>query len=119
MNIEDVRNYALSLPAVTEDQAYGPDWVLFRIEEKIFLHLRLDASRPTCALKLNPDEAQMLREHHEAIQPADRRYHLNKTHWSDLVIDDLDKDLIISLINKSYYLVISKLPVKIRQKYIK
>lgn len=32
MNIEEVREYALSMPGATEDQAYGPDWVLFRIE---------------------------------------------------------------------------------------
>ena len=40
MNIEEVRLYALSLPGTTEGQAYGADWVLFRIEGKIFLHAR-------------------------------------------------------------------------------
>lgn len=38
MNIEDVREYALSLPGTTEDQAYGEDWVLFRIEGNSFLY---------------------------------------------------------------------------------
>ena len=45
MNIEEVREYALSLPGTTEDQAYGEDWVLFRIEGKIFLHIWLNANR--------------------------------------------------------------------------
>lgn len=46
MNIEEVREFALSLPGTTEDQAYGEDWVLFRIEGKIFLHIWLYAPGP-------------------------------------------------------------------------
>ena len=37
MNIEEVRTYCLTLPGVTEDVPYGPDWLVFRIEGKIFL----------------------------------------------------------------------------------
>ena len=51
MNIEEVREYALSLPGTTEDQAYGEDWGLFRIEGKIFLHIWLEAPAPSCAIK--------------------------------------------------------------------
>ena len=47
MNIEEVREYALSLPGVTEDQAYGESCVLYRIEGKIFLHLWLEAPVPS------------------------------------------------------------------------
>ena len=61
MNIEEVREYALSLPGTTEDQAYGEDWVLFRIEGKIFLHIWLNAPEPSCALKLPPEQGQALR----------------------------------------------------------
>ena len=38
MNIEEVRNFALTLPGATEDMPYGPDWLIFRIEGKIFLY---------------------------------------------------------------------------------
>ncbi|MDD6552487.1 MAG: hypothetical protein PUF37_02715 [Prevotellaceae bacterium] len=34
MNIEEVREYALSLPGTTEDQAYGADWVLYSIDNQ-------------------------------------------------------------------------------------
>ena len=41
MNIEQVREYTLSLPGVTEDQAFGDDILNFRLEGKIFVCLWL------------------------------------------------------------------------------
>ena len=90
MTIEEVREYALSLPGTTEDQAYGEDWVLFRIEGKIFLHIWLDAPEPCCALKLPPEQGQTLRDHYDGIRPA---YHLNKVHWNDVLLDELDDEI--------------------------
>ena len=45
MNIEQVREYTLSLPGVTEDQAFGEDILNFRLEEKIFVCLWLGGGR--------------------------------------------------------------------------
>ncbi|MDE6309577.1 MAG: MmcQ/YjbR family DNA-binding protein, partial [Muribaculaceae bacterium] len=36
MNIEEIREYALSLPHVTEDMPFGPDALALRIGGKIF-----------------------------------------------------------------------------------
>ncbi len=115
MNIEEVREYALALPGTTEDQAYGDDWVLFRIEGKIFLHIWLNAPAPSCALKLPPEQGQTLREHYEGIRPA---YHLNKVHWNDIMLDKIDDEMVKGLIDQSYRLVASKLPKRLRVKYI-
>ena len=41
MNIEQVREYALSLYGVTEDQPFGDDIITFRLEGKIFVCLWL------------------------------------------------------------------------------
>ena len=114
MNIEEVREYALSLPGTTEDQAYGEDWVLFRVEGKIFLHIWLNAPQPTCAVKLPPEQGQTLRDHYDGIRPA---YHLNKVHWNDIFLDEIDDDMVKVLINQSYRLVLSKLPKRLREKY--
>jgi len=114
MNIEHVRDLALACPGATEDMPYGPDWLIFRIEHKIFLHIWLEAPEPTCAVKLDPERGQQLRQHHEGIQPA---YHLNKVHWNDLYLNALDDALIAELINESYLLVRSKLPHRLREKY--
>ena len=114
MNIEEVRLYTLSLPGTTEDQAYGADWVLFRIEGKIFLHIWLNAPQPTCAVKLPPEQGQTLRDHYDGIRPA---YHLNKVHWNDIFLDEIDDDMVKVLINQSYRLVLSKLPKRLREQY--
>jgi len=114
MNIEDVREYALTLPGATEDMPYGPDWLIFRIEGKIFLHIWLEAPEPTCAVKLEPDFGEELREHYGGVQPA---YHLNKTHWNDLYLDLIDEPLVRQWIEHSYLLVRSKLPKRLRVKY--
>ena len=91
MNIEEVRLYALSLPGTTEGQAYGADWVLFR------------------------KQGQTLRDHYDGIRPA---YHLNKVHWNDVFLDEIDGDMVKGLINQSYRLVLSKLPKRLRERYI-
>lgn len=36
MNIEEVREYALTLPGTTEDQAYGEDWGIVSYRRKDF-----------------------------------------------------------------------------------
>lgn len=41
MNIEDIRNYCLAKPLATEDSAFGPDGILFRVHNKILLTLTL------------------------------------------------------------------------------
>lgn len=45
MNIEQIREYTLSLPGVTEDQAFGEDILNFRLEGKIFVCLWLGGDR--------------------------------------------------------------------------
>ncbi|SFG30699.1 MmcQ/YjbR family DNA-binding protein [Prevotella sp. KH2C16] len=111
MNIEQVRAYALSLPEATEDMPYGPDWLIFRIGGKIFLHIWLESPEPTCAVKLAPDRGAELREHYDGIRPA---YHLNKTHWSDLYLETLDDKLTEQLIRSSYLAVAGRLPKRLR-----
>ena len=121
MNVEQVRDYALSLPGVTEDQAFGDDIVNFRIEGKIFLCLWLGGGRydmkdgqPRFALKLMPDRNEELREKFQGVTPA---YHWNKKHWSDVYYEGLNEAVVEAWIKESYDLVVSKLPKVIRQKY--
>ena len=77
MNIEQVREYTLSLPGVTEDQAFGDDILNFRLEGKIFVCLWLGGGRydmkdgvSRIALKLPPDRNMELRDRYSAVTPA-------------------------------------------------
>jgi len=114
MDIEEVREYALGMPGATEDMPYGEDWLIFRIEGKIFLHIWLEAPEPTCAVKLEPELGQQIREHFDGVRPA---YHLNKAHWNDIYLDRIDEERVKEWIERSYRLVLSRLPRKTRAKY--
>ena len=88
MDIEQVRDFTLSLFGVTEDQPFGDDNVTFRVEGKIFLCLWLGSGRYETrdgmrrfACKLSPERNEELREQYEAVTPA---FHWNKKHWSDV-----------------------------------
>ena len=122
MNIEQVREYTLSLHGVTEDQPFGDDIITFRLEGKIFVCLWIGSdnqdmkdSEPRLALKLSPDRNEELRTQYPAVTPA---YHWNKKHWSDVYYEQLDDSLIEEWIRESYHLVASKLPKAVRQNYL-
>ena len=122
MNIEQVRDFTLSLSGVTEDQAFGDDILNFRLEGKIFVCLWLGGGRydrkdgvSRIALKLLPERNVELREQFSAVTPA---YHWNKKHWSDVYYEEMDETIVEGLIRESYQLVASKLPKSIRSKYL-
>ncbi len=115
MNVEEVRNYALSLKGVTEDMPFGEDNLAFRVGQKIFMCVNLAALEPVIALKLLPETNEELREEFAGITPA---YHWNKKHWSDVSLQgDVPDKRVYGLIELSYHLVVSKLPKNLRLKY--
>ena len=103
MNIEQVRNYTLSLYGVTEDQPFGDDIITFR-------HMK--HSDPRLALKLSPERNEELRSQFTAVTPA---WHWNKKHWSDVYYEQVEDVLLQEWIKESYQLVASKLPKAIRR----
>ena len=111
MNIEDLREYCLSLPQVTEDFPFDETTLVFRIGGKIFAMIDLERTE-WFVLKCNPDYALELRDRHPEIAPA---WHMNKKHWNQLNLFGLLPDsLIRSLIRHSYNEVIKKMPRKLK-----
>ena len=122
MNIEQVREFTLSLNGVTEDQPFGDDIITFRLEGKIFVCLWIGSDNqdtlndaPRLALKLSPERNEELRERYSAVTPA---WHWNKKHWSDVYYELLEDALVEEWIRESYQLIVSKLPKSLRQKYL-
>lgn len=112
-NIEDARAYALSKPGATED-LFADHWISFRVEGRWFMLIQLDAPEPRIAVKLPPDMGATLREQYDGIRAA---YHMNKVHWNDLYLEQLDGDLIAKCIACSYDLTVKKLTKSLRKKY--
>lgn len=109
MNIEIVREYCLSKAGATEDCAFGPDGVLFRICDKIFTYI--DLNRPDrVVVKCDPDQSITLRDTYHGIHTA---WHWNKKHWIEIHFEtDVPDKTVLQLIDESYQLVADKLPKK-------
>ncbi len=104
MEIDVIREHALSLPGVEETMPFGPENLVFKANGKMFLLLSLDASPLQFNVKCNPETAIELREEYPAcVLPG---YHMNKKHWNTIVIDGtLSKQQLLQFINESYGLV--------------
>lgn len=116
MDIEQIREYALSLFGVTEDMPFGDDCVVFRVEGKIFLCLSLAGIEPHFALKLHPDRNLELRGLYDGIRPA---YHWNKKHWSDVFYERFTNTQTKDWIKESYLLIIGTLPKSKQAHYLR
>lgn len=116
MNIEEVRNYALSMNGHVTERLFADKWLSWRIGGKWFLLTELDTPDPWVAVKLEPEVGEVLREHYEGVRPA---YHMNKRHWSDLVLRLLSDDFVREHIKASYDLVVSKLPKRLKADIMK
>ena len=111
MNIEDVRDYCLSLPLVTEDFPFDETTLVFRIGGKIFAMMDLENTE-WFVLKCFPEYALELRERYPEIAPA---WHMNKKHWNQLnLFGSLPDKLVQLLIRHSYNEVVKKMPRKLK-----
>lgn len=74
MNIEEIREYCLVKPGVTEGFPIGEDVLVFKVCNKIFALANLEGQL-RINLKCDPELALDLRERYRAILPG---YHMNK-----------------------------------------
>ena len=77
MNIEDLRDFVLSLTDVEESFPFGEDTLVFKTNNKIFLLVSLSSSPLQFNVKCNPEKAIELREEYSCILPG---YHMYKKH---------------------------------------
>lgn len=115
MNVEEVREYCLSLRNTTESFPFDEVTLVFKVENKMYLAIPLDASEPSVSVKCDPELVPELRDKYAAVTEA---YHFNKKHWNAIYLEsDMDADTIQYWIKHSYQQVLSKLPKKIRELY--
>lgn len=114
MNVEELRDYCLSLPHAKENMPWTePQYsmlVTFTICDKWFCLLDLD--KRFIDVKCEPDMIAEMQGKYDGAFPA---WHMNKEHWLGLKLDsDIPDSIITALIKEGYGLIISKLPRKIR-----
>jgi predicted DNA-binding protein (MmcQ/YjbR family) len=111
LNIEEIRDYCLVKPGVTEDMPFGEDTLVFRVGEKLFLLTSISDSTQF-NVKCDPELAVELRERYSEVRPG---YHMNKKHWNTVHTDgSLSRKQICEMIDHSYELVLKSLPKKVQ-----
>lgn len=107
MNVEDVREYALSFPRVEESFPFDETALVMKVKGKMFLLFDIESKPLWVNVKCDPDKALELRELYSFVMPG---YHMNKRHWNTIEVSDLVPDhLIREWIKDSYLLVVNGL----------
>jgi predicted DNA-binding protein (MmcQ/YjbR family) len=113
MDWKTLRDLCLALPGSEETFPFGPNTSVFKVAGKMFALSRENAVPLTVSLKCEPVLAEQLRAAHPAITAG---YHLNKRHWNTVTIDgSLPQRMIADMIEDSYDLVVSHLPLTKRR----
>ncbi len=104
MNIEEIREYCLSKPGVTESLPFNDSALVFKVSGKMFALLDLSEEKRGISLKCDPELAIDLREQYPEITAA---WHFNKKHWNGVDLrGNISNNLIMELIDHSYDIVV-------------
>ncbi len=108
MNIEQLREYCLSLPETTESFPFDDVTLVFKVSDKLFALTTLDETPMQINLKCEPELAIELRERYESVTPG---YHMNKRLWNTITLTgELNDTELKQWIDHSYQEVVKKLP---------
>ena len=111
MNIDQLRQFCMQLPGVTEDIKWDHD-LCFSIGKKMFAVTGMENAEGGISVKTTPEKFAELTER-PGIRPA---HYVARYHW--VTVEDPDavsSDELRQLIRESYQLVFDKLPAKIKK----
>ena len=104
MNIEELREYCISKPAVTESFPFDESTLVFKVAGKMFLLTDL-VDTFSMNVKNTPEKVLELREQYPSVLPG---YHMNKIHWITVMIDGtISDELLKQWIDESYNLIVA------------
>jgi predicted DNA-binding protein (MmcQ/YjbR family) len=107
MNLEEIVEFAISLPNAQETMPFGPDHLVMKVNNKMFLLLDLESSPIRFNVKCDPEKAILLREEFpDSVFPG---WHMNKKHWNTILVNSqVSHKMITEFIEHSYRLVNKK-----------
>jgi predicted DNA-binding protein (MmcQ/YjbR family) len=112
MNIESFRTYCMNKKGVSEGMPFDTEILVFKVMGKMFALTNITLFS-SVNLKCDPENAVMLREQYDAVRPG---YHMSKTHWNTIEMDDSISDQQLQgWIDDSYNLVVAGLSKKLQE----
>jgi predicted DNA-binding protein (MmcQ/YjbR family) len=118
MNIEELREYCLSVKGATESTPFGEDTLVYKVMNKMFVFFPLNPKNNDffAVMKCDPERTVELREKYEGITKG--YYAGDNLLWNSVYIQkDVPDALIKELIDHSVEEVVKKLSKKQQQEY--
>lgn len=116
MNIEEIREYCLSVKGAEECFPFDDSTLVFKVMGKMFAYMGLEPKDEYFInLKCDPEKAIELREQYDAVKPG---YHSNKKYWNSIYFGKgVSDNNLKKWIQHSVDEVIKKLPKKTQEEY--
>jgi predicted DNA-binding protein (MmcQ/YjbR family) len=115
MNIDQLREFCLSIKGATEDMSFKDPYLVFRVMGKWFAVVPLQDPELKINLKCDPDQAIDLRDLYQSVQAA---WHFNKKYWNAITLNrDMNDEILKQWIRHSVVEVVKKLPQKVQEEY--
>ncbi len=113
MELKKLENLLLSKAGAVKEFPFGEDAMVFKVMNKMFALIGWQEKPMRITLKSLPEDAIGYREVYACVKEG---YHMNKKHWNTITMDgSMNDDVLVSMINESYDLVLSKLTKKEKQ----
>ena len=112
MNIEELRTYCISKKGVTEDLPFGPETLVFKVMNKLFVLTSLTFQPFRANLKMDAELVAEYRDKYVDVQPG---YHMNKKHWNTVYMDNgtSPRKELLCMIDHSYEQVVKGFSKKV------
>ena len=122
MNVEEFREYCLSLKGVEEKMPfvnvadrYSRDVLCFYVGDKWFCFVNVEVFDFFC-IKCDPVESGELQACYMGVKPG---WHMNKRHWISVYFNrDVSDEMVRKLVKKSYDMVVKCLNRKERERLL-
>ena len=115
MDANEILDFCLAKKGVEETFPFNADTLVLKVGGKMFLLMPLEKQPLSIAVKTDPEWSAELREKHPQITGA---YHMNKTHWNNVICEGLKRDLILKMIDHSYDLIFNSLTKKMKNEVL-
>lgn len=113
MTKELIEKQLLAFRGAEGSYPFGPEALVFKVKGKMFALVSQHEDPARVTLKCDPVDGAHLVRQYESIIPG---YHMNKKHWITINLDGgVPAELLQTLMDESYRLVVSKLTKKERQ----
>ena len=117
VDLEQIIKYAKDKNLVSEETPFGDAVLVYKVAGKIFLIVSIKEYPYRISVKCKPEIAIELREKYSYVIGG---YHLNKTHWNTIILENNVKfEFILEQIDNSYNLIVNTLSKKLQLEILK